>query len=280
MSGTTRRISSSASTAGRFVTLDSPPMSMIRAPASSSSRARATRACNVRSSGASENESGVALSMPMSAIGACAPPSVRTRPQACSSRRGAGVIGRTVTPGLCRSATQSSLGARAIEESWRAVRPRRPDNTASRRARIRARHAARPRVATVGWIRARAWIEGFSSAQTTKSPELEQLPLPAALVEIEDAGRARSAKVRIAREDPRAVVPRADRVLGQPAPHRDRQRPPRRSRARTASRAISAADQREQRQSADDRRQLAGQRLDLGHLRRGEAPRPAGPRSP
>ena len=58
ISGTTRSISSSGATGGRFVTPDSPPMSMMSAPASSSDRASSTRSSSVRSPPASENESG------------------------------------------------------------------------------------------------------------------------------------------------------------------------------------------------------------------------------
>jgi hypothetical protein len=47
----------------------------------------------------------------------------------------------------------------------------------------------------------------------------QQLALEAALVEVEDrAGLL--LEVRVAREVPRVVVPRTDRVLGQPAPYR------------------------------------------------------------
>ncbi len=65
ISGTTRSISSAASTAGRFVTPDSPPMSISAAPSASSWRASATRESSERSRPASENESGVALTIPM-----------------------------------------------------------------------------------------------------------------------------------------------------------------------------------------------------------------------
>ena len=55
-------------------------MSMMRAPAATSSRARLIRASKVRSPGPSENESGVALRMPMSAGGSPGPPSVEDAP--------------------------------------------------------------------------------------------------------------------------------------------------------------------------------------------------------
>jgi hypothetical protein len=44
---------------------------------------------------------------------------------------------------------------------------------------------------------------------------LQQLPLPAALVQVEDPPGLRG-EVRIAGEDPRAIVPRTDRILCQP----------------------------------------------------------------
>jgi hypothetical protein len=51
----------------------------------------------------------------------------------------------------------------------------------------------------VAAIRLRAWIEGFSSAQTTLVARVQPLALPAALVEVEDrAGLL--AEARVARE--------------------------------------------------------------------------------
>jgi hypothetical protein len=69
--------------------------------------------------------------------------------------------------------------------------------------------------------RAGAWIDGFSSAHTTNSPGSSRSPSQRTLIQIQDpAGLLR--KARVAREDPRAVVPQTDRVLAQPAPDRDR----------------------------------------------------------
>jgi hypothetical protein len=52
---------------------------------------------------------------------------------------------------------------------------------------------------------------------------VQPFALPPALVEIEHRPRLLE-KARVAREDPRAVLPRADRVLGQPARDRRRRR--------------------------------------------------------
>ena len=96
---------------------------------------------------------------------------------------------------------------------------------------------------------------------------LEQLPLPAALVQVQDPARLLG-ELRVAREDPRAVVPRADRVLPQPPPDRDR-------RDRRDDPALDRLPGQLSARPARERdallgRQLARQRLDLGHLRRGK----------
>ena len=65
--GTTRAISSSTGTSGTPVMPDWPPTSIMCAPWATCSSARATRASVVRCSPLSENESGVALTMPMRA---------------------------------------------------------------------------------------------------------------------------------------------------------------------------------------------------------------------
>jgi hypothetical protein len=65
--GTTRAISSATATSGTPVMPDWPPTSMIVAPCSASSSANSTLASAVGWSPPSENESGVALTIPMSA---------------------------------------------------------------------------------------------------------------------------------------------------------------------------------------------------------------------
>ena len=72
---------------GRLVTPDSPPMSMMSAPASSRSAARRTRVSSVRVEPSSLKESGVALTMPMSHGRV---PSCRTSSRARRRRTGAG----------------------------------------------------------------------------------------------------------------------------------------------------------------------------------------------
>ena len=63
--GSTRSISSAGSTSGTPVMPDCPPMSMTVAPSPASEVARSTRCATVVNSPASENESGVAFTMPM-----------------------------------------------------------------------------------------------------------------------------------------------------------------------------------------------------------------------
>ena len=65
-SGTTRAISTSGGVVAVYVTPDSPPTSMMSAPAATSCRACSSWASSVRSRTASEKESGPALTMPMS----------------------------------------------------------------------------------------------------------------------------------------------------------------------------------------------------------------------
>jgi hypothetical protein len=110
---------------------------------------------------------------------------------------------------------------------------------------------------------------------------LKQLPVPAPLVQIEDpAGLLR--ELRVAREDPGAVVPRADRVLAQPPPDRDgrdRRDDPTLDRLEGQ---LSAGPARERHALLG--RQLARHRLDLGDLRRGKNaavdPTAVSPRAP
>ncbi|MGH7383501.1 MAG: hypothetical protein ACREKR_14990 [Candidatus Methylomirabilales bacterium] len=66
----------------------------------------------------------------------------------------------------------------------------------------------------LGWQRHRAWIEVFSSAEMTNSPTFQFLALEAALAEVQDYGGL-GREVRVTRKDPRAVEPRADRVLAE-----------------------------------------------------------------
>ena len=65
-SAATRSISSDAGTAGRSPRADSPPTSMMSAPAAISARPRSSRAATSSSPRSSEKESGVALRMPIS----------------------------------------------------------------------------------------------------------------------------------------------------------------------------------------------------------------------
>ena len=63
------------------------------------------------------------------------------------------------------------------------------------------------RAGSVACLRALAWIEGFSSAAHDEVAGVEQLAFPAAVVEVEDRPGL-LCEVRVAREDPGAVVPR------------------------------------------------------------------------
>jgi hypothetical protein len=70
----------------------------------------------------------------------------------------------------------------------------------------------------VGCLRALAWIGGLLVRADNEIAGFEQLPLPAALVPLEDpAGLL--AELWVAGEDPGAVVPRADRVGAKPPSH-------------------------------------------------------------
>jgi hypothetical protein len=74
-------------------------------------------------------------------------------------------------------------------------------------------------------------------------------------------------ELRVARQDSRAVVPRADRVLPEPAPDRDRRDRRDDPALDRLARELSARPARERDALLG---QLARQRLDLGHLRRGK----------
>ena len=96
---------------------------------------------------------------------------------------------------------------------------------------------------------------------------LEQLSFPPALVQIEDPPGLHG-EVRIAGEDPRAIVPRADRVLCEPPPDRDRRDRRDDPALDRLARELSARPARERDALLGGK--LARQRLDLGHLRRGK----------
>jgi hypothetical protein len=98
--------------------------------------------------------------------------------------------------------------------------------------------------------------------------------VPAAGVQVQDPGGL-GAEVRVADEDPRAVLPRLDRVLGQPPADRSgRDRLGDAPGDRLAGQFRAAPHRQRHAQFC---RQLAGQRLDLGDLHGGEAGRPARP---
>ena len=95
---------------------------------------------------------------------------------------------------------------------------------------------------------------------------VQQLALPAALVEVQH-GTGLLREARVARKDPRSVLPGADRVLGQPA----RDRRGRRLADGTLDHQSVQLSAREPRQgNAQLRRQLTRDRLDVGDLLRGE----------
>lgn len=71
---------------------------------------------------------------------------------------------------------------------------------------------------SVAWVRWRAWMLVFSSAEMTQSSSLSGRPSHA-FVEVEDTASL-GLEIRIAREHPASVVPGLDRIFGQPAPDR------------------------------------------------------------
>ena len=102
--------------------------------------------------------------------------------------------------------------------------------------------------------------------------ELDSAPEP--LVEIEHpSGLDR--EIRIAREDPRPVLPGLDRVLMQPAPHRRSRHRPDQPFGDGLRGQLRGTPPRQRHLPL--RRWLARHRLDLGHHLRGERPRPPRP---
>jgi hypothetical protein len=73
----------------------------------------------------------------------------------------------------------------------------------------------------VGWHRARAWMEGFGVHRDDLVARPQPFALVVPLVKVEDDGRL-GGEVRVARVDPRSVLPRLDGVLGQDPQHRGR----------------------------------------------------------
>jgi hypothetical protein len=61
-------------------------------------------------------------------------------------------------------------------------------------------------------MRAHAWIEGFLVGADDEVPAVQELAVPAAGVEVEHRPGA-FGEARIGGEDPRAVLPRLDRIL-------------------------------------------------------------------
>ena len=91
--------------------------------------------------------------------------------------------------------------------------------------------------ARVGWQRQRAWMEVFSSAQTTKSPGPNGRPSQSPGVQVQHAGGL-DREVRVPHRDPGPVLPRLERVL-RPASGAPRPPRPLRWQRMASSRAIS-----------------------------------------
>jgi hypothetical protein len=117
-----------------------------------------------------------------------------------------------------------------------------------------------------GWMRLRAWIEGLASAQMTNSPGSSSFAVPAALVEVEHRPGLLE-EVGVPGEDPRPLLPRLDRVLGQPAGDRRRRRLTERV---LDDEAVQLRAREARQRGAVGLGQLARDRLDLGDLLRGE----------
>lgn len=148
----------------------------------------------------------------------------------------------------------------------------RPDRTARPRARSLAGAGARrpaARLAHPGLDR------GFLVGADHVIAARASVP-GRALIEVEDRSRPRP-EPRVARKDPGAAVPRANRILGQPTPHGGAEElgdDPRLTASSAGERLTSGE------RDAPLRRRLARHRLDLRHLRGGKRlGRPAGKRS-
>jgi hypothetical protein len=113
-----------------------------------------------------------------------------------------------------------------------------------------------------------------SLRRTQRNRRAPAAVLPPTLVQVEHpAGLLR--ELWVAWEDPRAVVPGANRVLTEPPPDRDRRDLSDDHAPYRLPRQLSAGPARDR--DAVLGRRLACQRLDLGHLRRGkDAPRRPG----
>ena len=95
------------------------------------------------------------------------------------------------------------------------------------------------------------------------------LSLPAPLVQIQDS-RGLGLEVRIARKDPASMLPRSNRVLVQPTPHRAVADAGHQARTLRLSRHVGDAESRQR--QAQGRRPLASERLDLNRELWGERP--------
>jgi hypothetical protein len=140
---------------------------------------------------------------------------------------------------------RSRPSGRSDQTAWRAAHPTRPGSRARPRGRTRARPAARHRpVWEAGWDAcARGPGSTASRPRTPRNPRARAIAPPGAPHTGQAPGRP-APRTSHRREDPRPVVPRADRVLAQPPPDRDRR--DRRTIPRlTASIASSVLDQRD-----------------------------------
>ena len=113
-------------------------------------------------------------------------------------------------------------------------------------------------------------LRGWLCAHREDVLVLAQRPaLPAPLVQVQDAPGL-GLEVRIAREDPAAVLPRSDGVLVQPAP--DRAVADSRDQARALSVSSHVGDAESRQRQAKVGRQFAGEGLDLNREFWGEGP--------
>src|SRR5436309_1003199 len=99
----------------------------------------------------------------------------------------------------------------------------RPGSRARPCVRTRARRAAhRRRALRAGWDACVLWLGSTASHRRTRqSRQARAADLPPALVQIQHPTGLLS-ELRVAREDPRTVAPRSDRILTEPPPDRDR----------------------------------------------------------